>query len=378
MNAPPRKLRIEELPTPSILVDLNKLEANIREFGDAALSQKKQIWPMIKSHKSLDVARLQSLHGASGFLCGNLDEAEMLVFRGGYTEIMLAYPISSQPNLARCLRLARQAHVIIRIDSVEVASILESACDAEQLHLDYVIKVDTGVRRYGVAPQDTVRLAQAIKPFKHLRFIGIATHHGHVMQFDETGAREEAIKEVHAGLHSAKRQLETAGFRVDMVTCGSTPAFWTDIEDDLVTHVHPGTYVYHDAMQVGLGVVPIERCAMSILATVTSNQPRWQRVTLDAGVKILTSDTGGHGIGICQGFGIIKGHPNTNLSTLSEEVGWLDVSRDNSISVGDKLEIIPNHCCVANNQTSYLVGHQNGLVEKILTVDSRGGVNSPL
>lgn len=37
-----------------------------------------------------------------------------------------------------------------------------------------------------------------------------------------------------------------------------------------VTEIRPGNYVFYDAMQVGLAIVPQDHCALPVLATVVS------------------------------------------------------------------------------------------------------------
>ena len=62
------KQRIEELRTPAMLVDLDVLEANIRKYAEAARVCGKALWPMVKTHKSLEIARMQAEAGCDGFI----------------------------------------------------------------------------------------------------------------------------------------------------------------------------------------------------------------------------------------------------------------------------------------------------------------------
>ena len=71
-------MTIHELQTPAILLNLDYMEHNLKKYCDAAAKSGKQIWPMIKTHKSTELARLQTEYGCTGFLCGTLDEAEAM------------------------------------------------------------------------------------------------------------------------------------------------------------------------------------------------------------------------------------------------------------------------------------------------------------
>ena len=67
-------MKLSEVYTPAVLLDLDILERNIGRFAAEAAAHGKQLWPMLKTHKSLELAALQAAAGAKGFLCGTLDE----------------------------------------------------------------------------------------------------------------------------------------------------------------------------------------------------------------------------------------------------------------------------------------------------------------
>ncbi len=47
-------MNIQDLQTTAFLADLNVMENNLKRAADAASKCQKQIWPMIKTHKSTD------------------------------------------------------------------------------------------------------------------------------------------------------------------------------------------------------------------------------------------------------------------------------------------------------------------------------------
>ena len=69
-------MKKSELQTPAILVDLDILEYNIKRYQDLCKKHNKQLWPMVKTHKSIEIVKMQQKAGATGFLCGTLDECE--------------------------------------------------------------------------------------------------------------------------------------------------------------------------------------------------------------------------------------------------------------------------------------------------------------
>ena len=109
-------MTIHELQTPAILLNLDYMEHNLKKYCDAAAKSGKQIWPMIKTHKSTELARLQTEYGCTGFLCGTLDEAEAMAADGA-KNVMYAYPVSTEVSIARVVKLAKACSgFIIRID----------------------------------------------------------------------------------------------------------------------------------------------------------------------------------------------------------------------------------------------------------------------
>lgn len=73
-----------------------------------------------------------------------------------------------------------------------------------------------------------------------------------------------------------------------------------------------------------------------------------------------------------RGHGRVLGHPELQLTDLSEEVGKLHVAGTTDLKVGDRIEIIPNHACSSANLTDwYVVVDENENVKRCVAVDIR-------
>ncbi len=359
------------LPTPSFLVDLDKLEQNIREMGELCKANGKELWPMVKTHKSSQIAKMQGQAGAQGYLVGTIDEAEMLVEQG-FKELMFAYPVTASENIARVRELAKKAHVIVSFDGVEGAKLCNEMFALADLKVDYLITIDCGLHRLGVQPEKAAVLAQELKKLSHLQLKGIASHPGHVYGASNLDEVKKVAAEEIKALGVAKEVLVKEGFAVEIIATGSTPTAPLAAQDKNITALRPGNYVFYDVLQMAMGVVPEERCSLTVLATVISHT-REDLYIMDAGSKCFGLDKGAHGISLAQGFGMVKGHPELIVEGLSEEVGKLKVTGPTSLKVGDKVEVIPNHACSSANMTNYLLGCRNDVVEEVIYVDARGG-----
>ncbi|HHW06344.1 MAG TPA: amino-acid racemase [Clostridia bacterium] len=359
-----------ELQTPAILVDLDILAGNIKRYQALCNKNGKQLWPMVKTHKSTEIAALQQDAGATGFLCGTLDECEGLC-RAGMTHIMYAYPVAGSANIKRAIELAKKCNFIIRIDSLDGARRINEAAQKAGIQINYTIIIDSGLHRLGIPPEHAADFAKALKDLTNLAFKGISTHPGHVYAASGEWDLAKYIQDEKAAVAKAVAKLKEAGFSPEIVSSGSTPTFAGAVEDPNINILHPGNYVFHDYIQMSLGVARETDCALSVLTTVIS-YPAAERYICDAGAKCLGLDKGAHGNTAVQGYGYIKGHPELALISLSEEVGKIRSAGPTGIKVGDQLEIIPNHACSAANLTGYLIGCRGERVERVIQVDLRG------
>ena len=367
-------VRMEALSTPNFIVDLDILEHNIKAMGDLVKQHGKQLCPMVKTHKCTEMALMQQNVGyATSFLAGTLKEAEKMA-DAGIQDIMMAYPTAGDANFERIKALIKKTHLVIPFDGIETAQLTEAALSQDDLTVDYVIIVDCGLHRLGIEAQRAGELATQIAALPHLKFLGITSHPGHVYGMSGQDAIAEAAHEEIHVLETAKKSLEQAGFAVKRVATGCTPTAIFELQSDVVDFIRPGNYVFNDTLQVALGVVPEERCSLTVLATVTAH-PAADRFIIDAGTKCFGLDQGAHNISLVKGFGIVKNHPELELESLSEEVGKIKVHGATDLKVGDKLQVIPNHACVCCNMTSYVTGVRKGVVEKRFFIDARGGVN---
>lgn len=362
-------MKISELQTPAILVDLDRMEDNLNTYHRAALARGKQVWPMLKTHKSRELARLQRDTGCTGFLCGTLDEAEALA-ADGVQNLMYAYPVATEVAAARVAALAKKCNFIARIDDVDAARIMDRAAAAAGVPLQYTIIVDSGLHRFGVQPEKAADFAREMAQFSHLVLRGISTHPGHVYGAATKEEIARCCDDERQRMAVAAEALRQAGFCVDMVTSGSTPTFFGALEDENINICHPGNYIYHDVIQCASGNVDWEQCALTVLASVISH-PSEGLYLMDAGTKCLGLDQGAHGNGSIRGFGAVVGHPELTVVGLSEEVGKLRADGPTDLQVGDILRIIPNHACSTANLTGYCVGVRGDEAERLIAVDLR-------
>jgi len=164
--------------------------------------------------------------------------------------------------------------------------------------------------------------------------------------------------------------LELAGTSAEVVSVGSTPTIKVWQGHEGVNEIRPGNYIFHDAIQISLGVATVEECALSIVAAVIS-RPARERAVIDGGSKAFSSDRGAHGKEMAAGFGIVLGKKAT-LERLSEEHGVMKLHPDEDLEIGDRVRIIPNHACAVVNLFDRAHGIRNGQVAEEFHIAARG------
>lgn len=359
------------LDTPVMVVDEGILHQNIAEMQGFANSVGVNLRPHIKTHKSPQIARLQLQAGAVGITCAKLGEAEVMAREAGVQDILIAYPIVGQPKIERLLSLMDQAHMTVAVDTLDAATALSNAVVRAGRTLDLYLEVNTGQDRAGQrAGEEALALGKAIAALPGVRIVGVMTHEGHA------GASEPdliADKAKAAGLALVETAdlLRRAGVPVTTVSVGSTPSSPFTPTIPGVTEMRPGTYVFNDNTGFRHGRMGPDRCAARIAATVVS-RPSPDRAIIDAGSKALAMDPSpSH-----PGHGFIIGHPDATIARISEEHGvvLLPTEDEPGFSVGDRVEVIPNHICPTINLTDELFIVRDGNVIDRWPVSARGKV----
>ncbi len=359
---------IEDLPTPSVLVELDVLERNIRAMQERAQNAGVKLRPHAKTHKSPEVGRLQLSAGASGLTLAKTSEAEIFAALG-FEDIFLGYPVFGADKARRILALSERIRIAVGVDSTEGAKSLGDVFHAAGRKLPVRLKIDCGYHRVGVPPEQAVAAARRIAELPGIELAGVFTHGG---QGYSGRTPEEVAK---AGHLEGRVVAETAeairadGLPVGEVSLGSTPTVRAALSERGITECRPGTYVYNDFSQLQLGSARLEDCAMTVVATVVSS-PAPDRAVCDAGSKTLSSDplrpSGA-------GHGAILGR-KSRIAKLSEEHGVISVEPGESFRVGERVRILPNHACIVSNLHDRLVAVRNGRVEGQITVAARGCV----
>jgi D-serine deaminase-like pyridoxal phosphate-dependent protein len=347
---------IADLDTPAVLIDIDRVEANLQRAQAHATAQGYALRPHIKTHKLPRFAKRQVELGAVGITVQKLGEAEVMA-DAGIADIFLPYNILGPRKLARLKALNERVTLSVTADSPDTL-FGYAATFTSGKPLTVLIECDSGGGRCGVqTPAQALALARQIALAPGLRFGGLMTYpplHG--------------VEKSNAWLKEAVALFEQAGIAVPRVSSGNSPDMWAPAAAP-VTERRPGTYIYYDRFQVKERAASLDDCALSVLVTVVS-RPTATRVVIDAGSKSLTSDLLG-----MEGFGLVMGTDLT-VKGLSEEHGVIELPvASDWPRIGERLRIIPNHACVISNLFDSVTLISGDEVREVVPVAARGRVD---
>ena len=361
-------MRVSEIETPALLVDLDILESNLRRVAAYAAAHGLRLRPHTKTHKSIRLAKRQLELGAAGLTVAKVSEAEVML-GAEPAGVLVAFPILGRGKLERLMQVARRTRVTVALDSLFAARQLSDAAREAQTEVGVLAEFDAGLGRVGVAPgEPLLQLAQSVRKLPHLSFEGLAFYPGHIKDLDEPGLR--ALAQLSDLLRSILADFRQAGVAVPIVSGGSTPTLFRSHEIHGLNEIRPGTYVFNDVNTLRSGGCTLADCAATILATVVSVARPGQMI-IDGGSKTFSSDRPVNSAEVT--FGHVVEAPGARFHKMNEEHGFIDLAHaGQEFGPGDRVHVIPNHICVAVNLHERVYGVRGDAVEEIWNVDARG------
>jgi len=346
---------IFDLPTPALILDRQRLEANAERMRERVRQFGVTLRPHVKTSKSIDVLRILAGGADIPITVSTLAEARYF-FERGLRDILYAVGIApvKLPQVAELLRAGCKLRVIL--DSPEAAEAVQAFGSAEGLTIEALIEVDTDGCRAGVAPEDDrlVEIAKRLCSGPGGRLAGVMTHAGGSYSARTLGEFEDIAERERAGAVTAAERLRTAGFTVDIVSVGSTPTVHYSRTLEGVTEARVGVYSFGDLVQAELGTCAVDDIAISVLASVIGHSRAHGRVLIDAGFLALSRDRGTADFPVDWGYGavcdvagnLIEGvrvdSTNQEHGIITARDGQLDWSR---LPIGGRVRILPNHAC---------------------------------
>ncbi|MEP0357071.1 alanine racemase [Paraglaciecola sp.] len=369
---------VSNLPTPCLLLDINKLEANIKHLSEHIGALGGSLRPHVKTHKSIDVMR-KVIEGGNteGITVSTLKEADYF-FENGVTDIL--YAVSISPDKLSHVQHLMMAGCDLKIilDNIDVAKLVASYGERNGICFKVLIELDTDNHRSGVDPEgdELIEIAAIIDGSKGTSMLGVMTHAGESYHCNTPESLLEISHLERDRSVLAADRLKDVKLPCPVVSIGSTPTALSI--DDLkgITEVRAGVYTFFDLVMAGVGVCQHKDIALSVLASVIGFQHAKGWIITDGGWMALSRDRGTSGQTIDYGYGLVStidGHAVNNLIVrqANQEHGILsnlttvNSVRPATLNIGSHVQVLPNHACSTASQYSkyYVVDGDHVIAE---------------
>jgi alanine racemase len=306
-----------------------------------------QVWAVVKAngygHGSVPAAQAALAGGATGLCVAIVDEGVALRRAGITAPILL---LSEQPPELSDLIVGYQ--LTPTVTTTRGAAVLAASASAADQTVKVHIKVDTGMHRVGVAPNEVASLASFISSYESLTIEGVYTHFAVA---DDPSHVANAVQ--LSAFNAVLDGLSSRGINPPLVHAANSAAALAN-EPSRFTMVRLGIAMY--GLRPGPGVA--ELCAglipaMSIKARVSA--VRWVEAgeavsyglvrPLTKGSLIATVPIG-YADGVPRALGrtniqvLLNGVPRSFAGTITMDQLMIDCESDSSVTVGDEVVLI--------------------------------------
>lgn len=376
---------ISEIETPALMVDLDIMEANMDkmmqflEHSGAGVG----IRPHAKTHKTPEIAMTQMERGALGICCAKLGEAEALA-EGGVPDILIANQIVGERKIRRLVALSKKPGLDLKVavDTRENLEDISSEAARQGGRVGIVVEVEVGLRRGGVRTvEEAVELAKLAATLPGVWYAGIMGYEGHAVFMPDYEAREAAANRSYDILLGVRDAIkEQAGLDSGIVSAAGTGTFAFAAKRRGLTDIQAGSYIFMDLRYGQTAGVDFAN-SLAVVATITGH-PEPDLYICDAGLKSMTKE-----------FSTVAPLPSYGLKVIDMSEEHITLGPDKAplqlpslteldqkyakpakrpLGVGDKILLIPSHCCTTVNLHDLLYAVRDGKVEDGWEITGRG------
>ncbi|MBP6002331.1 MAG: alanine racemase [Pyrinomonadaceae bacterium] len=359
---------IHSLKTPSLVLDIDRVRKNAARISDIATRDGARLRPHIKTHKCIEVARLQTAHHNGAITVSTLAEARAFA-SNGFSDITYAVPIE-RGKFAEAIEILQSGVKLnLLTDDAETAKQLDEIAGRAGVKFDVFVKIDCGTHRVGVEPNtaEAIEIPRQLSDANNLNFAGILTHAGHSYDVKTVEEIKSVARHERDCMVELAERLRGMGIEVPTVSIGSTPTINHIDHLDGIDEVRPGNYIFFDNFQATLGSCSFEDTALTVLAAVVHRDEARRKLVIDAGGIAMSKDRGPVHLDPSCGYGRVLdldgNSTGIRLDSLSQEHGVMHAPDDaafDRFKVGDRLRILANHSCMTAAQHSHYNVIENG------------------
>ena len=331
--------------TPTLIVNKTIALNNLDRMIDVANKNNLILRPHFKTHQSIEIGNWFKEKGVTSITVSSIKMAEF--FSSEWDDITIAFPLNIL-EIDKLNLMIRGNRVKLLIDSISPLKILDSQLEDS---IEIYLKIDVGYNRAGLKVEEKQKIKSIIefcKSTKKISFLGFLAHFG-----DSYKSRNKVeIKSVF------KKSIErikvlSDGFPDYQISIGDTPTCSTiEKYPEFINEIRPGNFIFYDLAQYKIGSCEIDDIAVRIICPVVSIYEEREEVLIYGGSVHFSKDS------LCENecdiFGYVYFGETWDVSnkigyikSLSQEHGIVKLEKKVSLKIGDTLNVIPVHSCLA-------------------------------
>ena len=360
-----------DLPTPALLLDLDRFEHNLKVVADHCRRSGCNFRPHAKTHKCPEIARRQVAAGALGVCAATVPEAEAMA-AAGIGGVLLTSPVVEPRKIDRMIELVKRGGKVMLAAGDELqVRLLAQAARANRVTVDVLVDLDVGDHRTGISPgKPAVKLAQMVDRAGSLRLRGIQAYAGFASHVKGFEARDKTSREAMAKAVATRGLFDKGGLDGAILSGGSTGTYNIDSQIQGITELQVGSYVFMDVGYRGIGgkdgqtVYADFKASLTVLTTVVSSGRTRGQVTVDAGIKAFATDS--------SRVPEAKGREGLAYRRFGDEFGRVTAAAGADLPrLGERLEFIIPHCDPTVNLYDRIYAMRGERMEDIWPIAAR-------
>jgi len=353
----------EELDTPTLLINLDALERNIKTVADYYRGKKgAALLPHQKGHRLPVIAKKQIRAGAKGLSMTSLGLAEYYV-DCGITDvpILITNEIYGVNKIKRLCSLSKHAYVTVSVDNIENVRNLSEMALANNTKINVAVELWMGTKSCGVEIEKAKSFVEKIVKFRGVNFKGIWEHEGSLGSIKNWEERKNAHFKTLDKLAKLKDEIEDAGINVEMLSSGFSCTWNITPEYPRLSNVgvQAGSYVFSDWCSHSIEGLEVFDYALTVLTRCIS-RPKPNLALFDFGMNSCSDEATNNYFNVVGPkfkdlLGVKEIHEREEISAVVLE------KPSGEVNVGDVFELVPPHSdttaklhdkyyCIRNNK----------------------------
>jgi len=325
------------------IIDLGAISQNLSEIRKR-IGDKRHLMAVVKAdgygHGSVEVSRIALASGADCLGVALPEEGELLRKEGIDAPILVLGLI--QPKEAFKVIESRLEQTVC---SLGLAEALDQEAAKAAVRVNVHVKVDTGMGRIGLKPQEVSDFVQRTRRFENLNVVGVLSHFASADEPDKTFSKRQIATFDHV-----IRELERLGIDIPQKHMANSAAI-LDLPESYYDLVRPGIMIYGLYPSNTVTRSPGLRPAMTLVTRISFLKTVPPGTAISYGQTFVTQKKTkvatlpvGYGDGytrLLSGRGevLINGQRAPLIGRICMDMCMVDVSRVPHVKTGDRVTL---------------------------------------